>query len=258
MTDSVFWKISRPESPEHYSLVFGTIHLYIDEFEPIVVKATENMRRFKYFFAESNLDLIKELRMPLVDSKEVQTHLTKSQQARIQSALKKYIKLDWCNVSALRPLFIIALIQRTLLSERVKDKSIDELLWQKAASFEMICSGIETAEEQSRYLDHMPLEDEYHELFKISTHISKSRKKLVDMLSMYEQEQVQTIYRMTRESLGKNRKLMIIQRNQLLAKRIILQHDQNEAFFCFGAGHLSGKYGVLRFLKQRGFEIKAM
>jgi len=56
--------------------------------------------------------------------------------------------------------------------------------------------------------------------------------------------------------MGKLRKMMIDDRNFIMADRIAKMTSQQTAFVAVGAGHLGGKKGVLRLLKLKDIKLK--
>jgi uncharacterized protein YbaP (TraB family) len=196
--------------------------------------------------------------IPTVKGIGIKEYLSESQIKRIRLSLKKYLQIDFDQLSHLRPLFIASYIQQALLKNELAEESLDHQLWSYAGLHNIHCDGLETSQEQYGYLDRMSLAVEYQKLFKTCTNISKSRKELKKLIQIYQQENIYTLYQKTRRGLADNRKLMIHERNELLASRIDEYHQRAPAFFCFGAAHFAGEVGVLRKLKQRGYTIQAI
>jgi uncharacterized protein YbaP (TraB family) len=52
------------------------------------------------------------------------------------------------------------------------------------------------------------------------------------------------------------RKLLLYERNTIMAERFAEIARQESLFCAVGAGHLSGKKGLLRLLKKEGFKVR--
>jgi uncharacterized protein len=51
------------------------------------------------------------------------------------------------------------------------------------------------------------------------------------------------------------RKLMIYDRNIIMANRMVGLSEENSCFFAIGAAHLPGQKGVMALLKRQGYKI---
>lgn len=182
-------------------------------------------------------------------------------------SLKKLAKLEriFLKVAGLplgrllhtKPLFITNLLTEKILTE---DNSVamDSELYRLAKEMGKDCSGIETFEEQLAVLSKIPLDYQIKSLLKIGKNISQFRKGLKRMYTVYESGDIQKIHKMAKKGIGGLRKLMLYQRNTVMADRILKKIQEKSIFCAIGAGHLGGKQGVLRLLKQEGLTVKAV
>ena len=63
------------------------------------------------------------------------------------------------------------------------------------------------------------------------------------------------ILKKVKKTAGSMRDALLYDRNIIMADRIEELGSQSSLFAAIGAGHLGGKKGVLRLLKQKGCEI---
>jgi uncharacterized protein YbaP (TraB family) len=76
------------------------------------------------------------------------------------------------------------------------------------------------------------------------------------MTTLYLEGDIQKLYKATKKGSGKLRKILLFNRNKIMANRID-QFAKEETFFAaIGAGHLGGEKGVLRLLKLKGWKVK--
>lgn len=154
-----------------------------------------------------------------------------------------------------KPLFITNLLTEKILTE---DNSIamDSELYQLAQQLGKECKGIETFAEQLEVLNKIPMEYQVKSLLKIGKNIQQFRKGLKRMFTVYESGNVQKIHKIAKKGAGSMRKLMLYRRNEIMADRFFEEIYKKSIFCAIGAGHLGGKQGVLRLLKQKGLVVK--
>jgi len=175
--------------------------------------------------------------------------------AKLERIFLKAAGLPLGGLLRTKPLFITNLLTEKILTE---DNSVamDSELYQLAKDMGKECLGIETFEEQLAVLNKIPLDYQVKSLLKIGKNIGQFRKGLKRMYHVYESGDVQKIHKMAKKGIGGLRKLMLYQRNTLMADRIFKKIQEKSIFCAIGAGHLGGKQGVLRLLKQEGLLVK--
>ena len=75
------------------------------------------------------------------------------------------------------------------------------------------------------------------------------------MTRQYEEANIQQLYKSVRKSAKGLRKLLLYNRNIIMADRIAEMAAEQSICVAIGAGHLGGSKGVLRLLKQRGLKL---
>ena len=76
------------------------------------------------------------------------------------------------------------------------------------------------------------------------------------MAALYEQADIQKLYKVARRSTKGSRRLLLFDRNVIMARRIADLSQEMTLCAAIGAGHLAGKKGVLQLLKSAGFAVK--
>ena len=79
---------------------------------------------------------------------------------------------------------------------------------------------------------------------------------MLELAALYQKANIKKLYKKVKKSSKGMRQLMIYNRNQNMADRLADFAAQHAICAAVGAGHLSGKRGVLNLLKQKGFELK--
>ena len=155
----------------------------------------------------------------------------------------------------MQPLMITNLIAEQLLATH-QPISMDKDLWNMAEQKDKELSGIETFEEQLQILKRIPIDYQIKSLIAIIQKMDRYKKQLFRLADVYETGDIQKIQKLSKKGLGGIRRFMITDRNHIMADRIIEKAKQNSLFCAIGAGHLAGKEGVLKLLKDKGLSVK--
>jgi uncharacterized protein YbaP (TraB family) len=135
---------------------------------------------------------------------------------------------------------------------------LDYTLWTYAKEQGKITVGVETFQEQMDILAHIPLDNQIKQLKEIAKQPAAFRRQIMKAAELYEQEDIRQLYKLVKKSSGELRKLMIYDRNVIMAKRIARMVAENTGCFAVGAGHLAGQNGIIKLLKAEGFKMKPL
>jgi uncharacterized protein YbaP (TraB family) len=185
----------------------------------------------------------------------LKNHLSASAYNKMRKHFLKSIKIDIERFVHVHPLLAISAVSQSLL-EAEHQVSLDEHLWNFAKTIGKEMRGLETYEEQVTLLhslDPVPL---YRQLLKISQSPSGIGRQTHRTLNWYMKSDIHQLYRLTKSSMHGLRKRIIYDRNHVMAKRILEFSPEKTYFIAAGAGHLSGKYGILALLKHAGWKIR--
>lgn len=155
---------------------------------------------------------------------------------------------------------LLPIIISNQLSEVVFNKeaglSLDEYLSRYAAEAGKTVTGIESLAEQLEILQQIPLDYQLKSLLDLGRNVSKHRRHLLQLMAYYENSQLQHLYLSSKKGLGKMRKMMLYDRNLVMADRIAALLSRDTLFCAVGAAHLPGLKGVLKLLIDRGFKVR--
>lgn len=241
------------------SYIIGTMHIRDErafQFEPIFF---EKIQACDVFATEFDLDdaqvyaISSALMLPFGTT--LQTIIPSGLYNRINKVLKKQTSISLEQFNYLKPIAISNFLSEFVLSND-RMLSLDETLWQFAKANNKILRGIETFDEQLDILQKMPIEDQLKALKEVVRNFPKFRQQLLDMANLYEKADIEQLFKIAQKTAKGGRKLLLYDRNELMVKRIIEFTGQQTICAAIGAGHLAGKKGVLRLLKQQGFKVK--
>lgn len=255
--NSLFWTCSTEEGQKP-STIYGTIHLgtpeclrYIDE-----VKASINA--YDRVYTESPLS-IEDMQYAqafamLPEDVAISDYISARRWSKMRATFLKYTKVDIDKMRMFRPLFILAAIQSSLVNGAA-EKPIDHQIWEYAQGQGKGVYGLESSQEQVDIMLKLDIAQQYLQLVQISKKISKTRAHISRLLQVYVDQDIIKMYKMSKSSLGIDRKALVQDRNHILANRVLSHHREQPSFFSFGAGHLAGGLGVLKLLKSKGAKI---
>ncbi|MCR9286934.1 TraB/GumN family protein [Saprospiraceae bacterium] len=255
---ALLWRIEHDQC-EGVSFVFGTMHVRNLNIVTQQKRVFDKILSCTGFACEFNLD--RSANATNLNS----FYLPENQMLTDLIAPKKYQKI--CNVFAktvgfelekfnrFKPIFITNMLSELVLRKDMP-YALDEYLWHFAKEQERNLKGIETLEEQMEILERLDLEYQIQSLISIGKNFSNFRKGIQKMTTLYLEGDIQKLYKATKKGSGKLRKILLFNRNKIMANRID-QFAKEETFFAaIGAGHLGGEKGVLRLLKLKGWKVK--
>ena len=254
-----FWRVSGAQL-NGISYLLGTMHV-----KPLEKKHNWQERYLNYidlceiFATEIPLDKIDVTLLgkssQLEEEQLISNLLSTSQFNKLEKKLQKSLGLPLRSMVRMKPIMIVNLINEQLLAD-CNPVSMDKCLWQAAKQKGKILRGIETFEEQIALLERIPIKYQLKNLLSIVKNIGKYKRQLLHLAELYDTGDIQKLHKIAKKGLGPIRKFMLKDRNEVMANRIIALAIEQPLFCAIGAGHLAGKSGILRLLKQQGLTIK--
>lgn len=268
--NALVWQIMPPNTVEERnpdslgkggkkaSYLLGTMHVRDARAFQFEHKFYEHILECQAFATEFNLDEAQNdtgLALYLPDNLQLSDLIKPKTFAKISRVVEQKMGLPLTQFNSLKPMMVTNLLTESVLqSDRMM--SLDETLWRFAKENGRVLRGIETFDEQVEILKKMSLEEQVKGLKDLSANFSKFRRQLLSMAQLYEQADIQKLYKAARRSTKGSRRLLLFDRNEKMAQRIADLSQEMTLCAAIGAGHLAGKKGVLRLLKDRGFEVK--
>lgn len=257
----MFWKIYHPDHQDDFSILFGTIHLPVEHVE-IVQKLEACIDLYDRVYTETDLSpglnqyLLKYIKLD--DLSIWDTYFTLKKYDKTRAILKKAYQVDIENHKQLRPMVITSLFY-SHINDNTDSGSLklDEFIWQYALEHGKRTAGVETIEEQVRVMKEIPISYDFELIKKWSKNIPKMNRQIKSLLKAYFLQDIQALYRGSSKSIGPLKKLLLFDRNRVMADRLYQWHLEESSFFSFGTGHMGGAKGVLNLLKQKGLIIKS-
>ena len=258
--NSLLWKVSHKKFPGD-SYVFGTMHVSDERaftFEDLVKEKIVECDAFTLEFNLETADLnLTSEAMNLPEGVTLETLIPPKKFEKINKRFTRSTGYDLRMFNKSLPMQITNMMAEVILSND-RLKSLDETLFLFAKEKNKILLGIETFEEQLEIMSKIPIENQVKNLLKSFKSAKQFRKQVLKLAALYEKADIQQLYKSTKKSSGSERKLLLYDRNKIMADRIANMMGEQTIVCAIGAAHLAGKKGVLRLLKQKGLKIKPM
>lgn len=241
------------------SYVFGTMHVSDERaftYESLVQEKIKECDAFALEFnlETANVNVTAEM-MNLPDGLTIESMIRPKKFKKINERFNRFTGYDLRQFNRSLPMQITNIMAEVILSKD-RLKSLDESLFQFAKEEKKILLGIETFEEQLEIMAKISVESQLRSMLKTFKSFKQFRKQVLKMAELYEKADIQQLYKSSKKSAGAERKLLIYDRNKVMADRIAVMTSEQTIVCAIGAAHLAGKKGVLRYLKMKGLEVK--
>ena len=176
---------------------------------------------------------------------------------KLRSQILKSFNIDLALYAGIHPLMIMSLISTSVL-EAEHQISLDEHLWEFAKQNEKPTSGLESFQEQLNILQSIDVRSIYKQLLEIGRKPWLMRKNSDKGLELYIQQDIHQLYKLSKSSMQQLRKKVIYDRNHRMVSVIDHLDYSMKYFITVGAGHLSGKFGLISLLRKSGWTVKSL
>jgi len=223
---------------------------------PIVEEKIEECDAFAAEFNFEDADATQmNNQMQLLENQSLKDLFKAKKYEKIATFLKKQTGMDIILFEQQKPFFIYQLITESLFQKDMPF-ALDRYLYEHAKAQGKILTGVETFAEQMEIMEKIPLEEQAKILYQTVKDFKNYRKQLKKLTQLYQSGDFQQLNKSARKGLGSLRKLLVDDRNYIMADRIAEMTARQSTFIAIGAGHLGGKNGVLRLLKLKNMKLK--
>jgi uncharacterized protein YbaP (TraB family) len=250
---SLLWQLQPPHGQPRW--LFGTMHIRDNRVYWFGEKLYPLIQQADIYVGEMELNIPEEITLPA--TYDIKEYLSISVYQKARKQILKSFNIDLDRFTNFHPLMVVSAISQSVLAAE-HQVSLDEHLWHFAATQGKPTIGLESYMEQNTLLHNLDVIPLYKQLVKISRSPSSIGRQTQKALSWYMKGDIHQLYRITKSSMHGLRKEIIYKRNHIMANRICDFDMDKKYFIAVGAGHLSGKYGLLALLKRSGWKISAI
>lgn len=253
---TLLWELSTTES-ENTCYLFGTMHAHSDEAYHYYSIAEKYIKKCNQYCGEINLNEGSSNGefFYFENGKGLKDFVGEKKYNKLLFKFGKYFMINLDLFSRFKPLIIQNMILESSVS-KTNQLALDFELKNFAQNMGLTIGGVETIQEQEQIFSKIPLDIQLKMLVSMTKNIKKTRKSFSRMIDQYKEASLEGLYKTTKRSLGGLRKIMLFDRNKVMADRIALQMKSGNIFFAIGAAHLGGSKGVLNLLSKKGIKVR--
>jgi len=242
----------------HISYLFGTMHVQDARAFAFVDKAKGCIEQCDEFFSEIRLDELMNERMLMAqrmpEGQSLKSLLGEKKFAKAEKVIAKSFNTSLSQLDGLLPMVVVNVLMVNTLSID-QAQHLDMTMYQYAHSLGKRLRGLATIEEHVSVLENIPLDMQRKQFLDLVRSPKKYKQKVAQMADEYAKGDIYNLYKSSKKSLGKLKRVMLYDRNISMADRIF-ENIETPSFYAFGAGHLAGKEGIIRLLKNKGLKVK--
>ncbi len=256
-SSSLLWRLESLDAPGE-AWLFGTMHVRDKAAFTHLERAMRALEACEAFAAEFNLDEAPEsgleAQLLLPEGQSLATLLKPRRYAKVRKSLQKYAGIDPDLVPRYTPFAWLSLIDSTHFAQD-HALPLDEHLWLHAREAGKQIYGLESFAAQIDIIQRIPLDQQCRALVAWASRPATHRRHLERLTQAYQLGDIHRLYHASKRSLGGLRKLLLYDRNRLMATRIHELAQQQTLFVAVGASHLAGGKGIIRLLKGMGWRV---
>lgn len=256
--NSLLWEVKSSKGATSY--LFGTIHVA----DSAVFMQRDTVLALldgaSSFHAELNLDSMFAMQNPLImmlpPDKTLASFYTEAEMAEIRVVLKERFGPLAVGLERMKPAAIAVMLSMES-AENAADMvqlSVDQFLWNRAASLGIPRFGIERISEQLALLDSIPPSI----LLDVIRDGNALGPSVDDLTKAYAGERLEEIAALidSVSSVETFMQRLNDDRNVLMIERLQPTLQQGNAFIAVGTAHLPGKQGLIEGLRKAGYSVR--
>lgn len=273
----LLWKISG-KGLEKPSYIFGIHHLsplsIIDSIAAMPQAMNETAQVYgEVVMSETMTSAFKQnmhRQLTLPPDTTLQSLFTPQQYEELGKVVKENMMADIAMLSQYKPAAISLELFSRLYSKHTPgynpQEQLDTYFQQQALQQGKKVGGLETPQVQLDLLFNSPTLQRQAELFYCTaSDIDRTIEKSKRLIAAYEKQDLDELLKLMEERDGNScdplpgeMKALLDNRNKAWAEKMPAIMAEAPTLFVVGAGHLPGKQGVLKLLKQQGYQIEAL
>lgn len=258
--NSLLWEITPPHQNKP-SYLFGTMHVRDERVFASIDKLTTYLHQCDAFAAEFDFQEIDiqafEQASSLPDSISLSSELSPKIYKKLEKIVARETQQPLELFDQRSPMFLLNLLAEVQLSAE-QQVALDKVLYDLAQQADKTILGLETFEEQLAVFQHINLKEQYRSLKQVATNFKRYRRNLHKVTQAYFEGNIYKLYQQSKRSIGSLRRVLLYERNVVMATRFEAYTQEQTLFAAIGAGHLAGAKGVLRLLKHKGYRVRPL
>ena len=263
-THSLLWQISGNGLAKP-SYLYGTIHIIGEQDYFLGKNVMKKLQKSEMLVMELDLSKIDVSALTKVsvleNGKTVKDFMNDSDYAVLRAFMEDSIgikKFTFENLySKLKPFYIEQLVFFRYLGQ--EKESYEDNFKKLAEAKNIPQAGLETFEEQLKFLEDIPLENQLKSLVKTIKNYTTETQKLGELVKEYKAQDLPALTKSFEDDEDQVLKQKLVdKRNTSWIPKLKTFMQEKSCFIAVGAGHLGGEYGLIELLKKQGYTVEAI
>jgi uncharacterized protein len=262
--NSLLWEISGKGLAQK-SYLFGTMHMLCPGDLVVSDKIKNAMQSSQQLVLEldlSNPNIMAEMQASAImqDGTTAKDYLSAEDYQIVERFFKDSLNMPLEQVGIVKPFFLSSFTMMKYLN--CQPVAWETTLMNMAKENDLTIGGLETVQQQIAAIEKTSLQKQGKMLAESIRDYEKSKKMMEEMVALYKQEDIATMYTVTKKYMtdeyADSEKALLQERNKNWIKSIEEGIKAQSSFYAVGAAHLGGPEGVIALLKKQGYTVKAV
>jgi len=240
------------------SYLYGTIHMgdeKILDFKKPVMPAFESCEVYAMELDPGKLDMQVMLETMQLKDRKLEDFFTDEEWEQLDSYFQTNFKSPVSTFNEFSPFYVQTLIMQSQMGAKM-GQAVDMHFYNQAQKRGMEVVGIETLDEQLSAINGLSDEDQKQMLMDaLDADFKQSMKQMMKWYRKGDLEKLQSYEE--DEGYGNDFEAkMIVDRNKVMAERVIPLMKKQSTFIGVGALHLPGDEGLIGLLRSAGYQVE--
>ena len=261
--NTLLWQISGKDLKKP-SYIFGTFHLLCKDDINISEQLKSALASSEKIYMELDLDdpttmLSAMLYMNMKD-KKLKDLYTEAEYKRIENYFTDTLHTPLMMFQKMKPYFLVAFLYPKMMSCK-NASGVEEELIKLAKQNKKEVLGLETMQFQASIFDSIPYEWQAKELLKNIDSFETNKKQFDVLINDYKNQRLSNMEKLLAKSefgSEKYEEILLTKRNINWVEQLKNIMPRENVFVAVGAGHLTGKNGLLSLLKKEGYTVEPL
>jgi len=262
--NTLLWQVSG-NGLKHPSFLFGTFHLMCKDDIHFSNQLKDAVKASDQVYMELNMDdpstlLSGMLYMNMKNGKKLSDFYTPGEYKKLQTYFADSLSIPLMMLDHIKPYFLVAFLYPKMMNCE-SPAGVEEELLKIAKEDKKEIKGLETMQFQASIFDSIPYEFQAKELMNNVDNFSVNKKEFEEMIELYKNQRLDSMQTMLAKSEFGSEKyddLLVNDRNKKWVKELKEIMKNESVFVAVGAGHLTGKYGLINLLKKEGYKVEPL
>lgn len=258
--NSLLWEVSGKGIKPAY--IFGTFHLMCREDIKIGNNLKDIITKSDEVYFELDMDdmgamLGAMLFMKMKNDTALSDLYTPEEYNKVEIYFRDSLQMPISLLKGMKPLLLQALLYPKMMTCKTMS-GMEEALVQEAKKNKKEIKGLETVAYQASIFDSIPYKEQANALLKVIDSMQQNRDMFDSMLTIYKSQNLTSLEALNNSEFesGNSREILLDNRNKNWVKQLKGLMKEKRLFVAVGAGHLTGRSGLIELLRKEGYVVK--